>query len=153
MAYAFGVGAGAGFGLGFLNLLGTILFFLFMFWAFKMLFRGFRYGGPRGGAWGHKGWGGPPWSRHGYGRHGPHAEAESQDEAMTTARERFAQGEIDADEFAAIRQGLAVARPAESADGSGSYRFDNALALARMRLARSEITPEEFETVRKTLSG
>jgi len=31
---------GFGFGLGFLNFLGTILFFLFLFMLFKMLFRG-----------------------------------------------------------------------------------------------------------------
>lgn len=144
MAYAIGFGAHAGFGLGFLNLIGTLLFFVFLFWAFKMLFRGLRYGGPRGG------WSGPPWSRHGHGPLG--AGGHGEDEAMSTARERFAQGEIDAGSFAAVRQALAADRPAD-ADGAAPRRMDRALALARRRLANSEITPEEFEVVRKTLLG
>jgi uncharacterized membrane protein len=150
MVHAFGVGAGVGFGLGFLNFIGTILFFVFMFWVFKMLFRGFRYGGPRGGPWSGRDWSGPPWSR---SHHGSHGDNRSDDEAVTTARERFAGGEIDADEFTAIQQGLTVSRVADPADGYRPHPIDRALALARMRLARSEITPEEFETVRKTLSG
>lgn len=148
MAYAFGYPMHAGFGLGFLNLLGTILFIVFLIWAFKGLSRGFRYGG-RGGGWSPRSWGGPPWSRYG---HGSHDERGDGDEAMTTARERFAQGEIDPDDFAAIRQALTGSRPSDG-DGYRPRRFDPALALARMRLARSEITPEEFETVRKTLDA
>lgn len=154
MAYAFGVGAHVGFGLGFLNFLGTILFFLFLFMLFKVLFRGMRYGGPRGG-WSSRGWGGPPWSRHGHGPsagHGGRGGHPSDDEAMTTARERFAEGEVDADAFAAVKQALAADRPAGD-EGHGPRRFDRALSLARMRLARGEITPEEYDTVRKTLNG
>lgn len=148
MAFAYGVGAHVGFGLGFLNFLGTILFFLFMFMLFKMIFRGMRYGGPRGG-WGARGWSGRSWGRHG---HGGWSDRSDHDEAVTAARERFAQGEIDADAFAGIQQALASDRPA-SDEGWSPRRHDRALQLARMRLARGEITPEEFEAVRKTLSG
>jgi uncharacterized membrane protein len=149
MAFAYGVGAHVGFGLGFLNFLGTILFFLFLFMLVKMIFRGMRHGGPRGG-WSSRGWGGPRWSRH---DHGPSGDRSGHDdEAMTTARERFAEGDLDADAFAGIKQALASDRPSAD-DGYGPHRHDRALSLARMRLARGEITPEEYDTVRKALNG
>ena len=146
MAFAYGAGAHVGFGLGFLNFLGTILFFLVLFMLFKMIFRGMRYGAARGG-WSSRGWGGP-WGRHGHrGWSGS-----DHDEAMSTARERFAEGAIDADAFAGIQRALEADRPA-SDEGWSPRRHDRALQLARMRLARGEITPEEFEAVRKTLNG
>ncbi len=149
MEYAHVVGAGFGFGLGFLNFIGTILFLVFLFWAFKAIFRGFRYAGGRGSGWSGRGpWG---WHKHHHGGH-------DSDEAMSAARERLAQGDIDPEEYEAIKQGLAADRPSDSSDSSGyrgyGYRrTDSALALARMRFAKGEISAEEFEAVRKTLNG
>ena len=149
MALAYGFGAAhVGFGLGFLNFLGTVLFFILLFMLFKTLFRGWRYAGSKGWRGGTGPWG---WSRHGWHGHKDRPARAEEDEAMNTARERLAQGEITPEEFEALKQGLRSGRP-ENGDGYGGYqRFDRAIDLARMRFARGEISAEEFEAVRKTL--
>jgi putative membrane protein len=139
MAYAYGFGA-FGFGLGFLNFLGTVLFFILLIIALKFMFRGFRYAGPprfRG-----------HWTR-GEHHHGKYADG-AWDEAMETARDRVAKGDITAEEFQTVKQGL-------QEDGAGERgwfgRGNRALEIARMRLASGEITLEDFQAVKKTLAS
>lgn len=136
MAYAFGYGAHMGFGFGFLNFLGTILFIIAIVWFIKFFVRGGR--GP---------WGGP-WGRSNRWRNG------HRDDALRTARERFAAGEITREQYDALRGGLE--REAENGYGGPPHWFnggDSAMELARMRFARGELTREEFETIRKGLTA
>lgn len=155
---------GLGFGLGFLNFIGTILFFIFIFMVIKFFIRGSRYAGHRGwhsrGDWSKSDWKrgdwgkGAPWMREEFwqqrregfrpGRGDWHSD--SDDEAMSVARERLAQGEINPEQFETIKGGLKV----DMSDSSGG-RFDKAVHLARLRFAKGEISSEEFEAVKKTL--
>jgi uncharacterized membrane protein len=163
---------GFGFGLGFLNFIGTILFFVFIFMLIKFFVRGARYAnyrgwdrGERGGRgwnrsdWGRGDWGkGAPWMREEFWQNrkgGPrpwhgdwHGDRDNDvdDEAMTIARERLAKSEITPEQFETIKQGLKV----DMSDASAG-RFDKAVHLARVRFAKGEITPEEFEAVKKIL--
>lgn len=131
---AFAYGGHAAFGLGFLNLLGTILFFVFLVFAFKMFFRGMRYSGAKNG-FGSWNWQGPS---NGHRHH--------EDEAMKVARERLAQSEISPEEFETLKSGLRASAPQEP-----GYRRDSALATARMRFAQGELSQEEFDAVKKAL--
>jgi uncharacterized membrane protein len=165
---------GLGFGLGFLNLIGTILFFFFIFMVIKFFIRGSRYAGHRGwhgrgdlgrndwkkgdgstGGWNRSDWGrGAPWMREefwqqrreGFRPGGRDWNSESDDEAMTVARERLAGSEITPEQFETIKGGLKV----DMSDSSRG-RFDKAVHTARLRFAKGEITSEEFEAVKKTL--
>ncbi len=129
-----------GFGLGFLNLIGMVLFFSFI----VMLIKGFAYrssghgpGSPRGfSLWNHT-------------RCGHHSL--KHDNAMQTARERFAKGEVNQEEFETIKTGLAKDQPQEPTQPWKDWSNDSALELARLRCAKGEITLEEFEAVKKTL--
>lgn len=140
-AYGFGHGAGFGFGLGFLNLIGTILFFAFLFFLVKLIVRGgWRCGrGPQshGREW-NRGW----WS----GSSGPwtDSQAAASDDALRTARERLASGEISPEEFEVLKRGL-------GGSFDGASRHDGAVNLARLRFARGELSLEEFEAVKKAL--
>jgi uncharacterized membrane protein len=127
-------GMGLGFGLGFLNFLGTVLFFILLIWALKLFFRGER-----------------GWSPRGRYRHWERGEG---DEAIMAARERLAHGEITADEFEAIKGGLRSNAPQEDHPSEAWFRRrDGALGIARLRLARGEITLDEFEALRRALQG
>ncbi len=119
-----------GFGLGFLNFLGTILFFVAVFWAVKF----FLLGGYRSRRWrGYRG-----------GRRWEGAEGEAESEA----RERLARGEIGEDEFNRLKSTFK-----RGFRGEGWFGGDRALEHARMRLAQGELSVEEFETIRKALGG
>lgn len=145
-AYGFGHGAGFGFGLGFLNLIGTVLFFIFLVFLVKTIVRGGWRGGrgPRGGGpeWGGGWWGGPPrrWS----GSDESRGDGWRADEALRTARERLAGGEISPQEFESLKRGL-------GSTVDGTSRHDDAVNLARLRFARGELSSEEFEAVKKAL--
>ncbi len=119
-----------GFGLGFLNFLGTILFFVAVFWAVKF----FLLGGLRSRRWrGYRG-----------GRRWEGAESEAESEA----RERLARGEIGEDELNRLKSTFK-----RGFRGEGWFGGDRALEHARMRLAQGELSVEEFETIRKALGG
>lgn len=142
-----GMAGGMGFGLGFLNLLGTILFFIVLATLIRGFIHGRRY---RMGGWG------------GWSSRGHQQRATGNDEALNTARERFAKGEINADEFASLKEELAgnqaeqasTSRPSGMGFGPFSgWGRERALDIARMRLAKGEITAEEFATVKKTLEA
>ena len=151
MEYAHAMGHGAGFGLGFLNFLGTLLFFFTVFWLVRFFVFGRRY--RRGYAHG-------PWSK---GRGWSHQDANGsgEDDALKTAKERFAQGEINAEEFETIRSRLRTGEDSKR-DGpsfpdfrgfGNSWGRERALDITRTRFAKGEITQEEFETVKRTLEG
>ena len=157
---------GMGFGLGFLNLIGTVLFWVALIWAIRFFVRGGfrdgrfsrgRYAKWRGymkhsggrGDWGRGG--GRPWE---------------QDEADKLIRERLAKGEIGEDEYARLKAQLGGNNGSGNANGGSSgdggrpeggplswLRGDNALETARLRLAKGEITPDEFETIRRVLTN
>lgn len=147
-----------GFGLGFLNFIGTILFFVTVFWALKFFLRGGcrsrgRYPKWRG-EWRRGSSSGPrPWER--------------QDEADRVLRERLAKGEITEDEYARLKgqlggNGGSSGGANSGTNGSGGrfeggplgwLRGDDALELARLRLARGEISTDEFETIRRVLTS
>jgi uncharacterized membrane protein len=151
---------GLGFGLGFLNFIGTILFFFFIFMVIKFFIKGRHYAGHRGwqgrGDWNRSDWGrrGPPWlsekfwaeGKEGHRRWHGNEHSDTEDEAMSVARERVAQGEITPEQFETIKQGLKV-----DISDAPMGRHDRAVHLARLRFAKGEITPEEFEAVKKTL--
>ena len=141
------MGHGLGFGLGFLNFLGTILFFLAIFWLVRTFVFGRRY--RRYGPWS---------SRRGFRRWDS---SSGEDDALRMAKERFAQGKISAEEFETIRNRLrsdeddkrnGPSFPDLSSIGNNWGR-ERALDIARTRLAKGEITQEEFETVRRTLGS
>ncbi|HEX7021810.1 MAG TPA: SHOCT domain-containing protein [Trueperaceae bacterium] len=141
MAYAFGYGHGFGFGLGFLNFLGTIFFFVFLVWAVKFFLRGGR------------GWG-SHWRSRYSSYHAP--EPSGEDQALRTASERLARGEIGREEFEAIKKELRTARAGDTGGPPFERWFrgsDRALDIARMRFARGEISAEEFETIKKGLES
>ncbi len=144
-AYGMGHGMGFGFGLGFLNLIGTVLFFAFLFWAFRSLGRGWRYGGRRGRGRRYGRSHGRPWEGGG-------------DDAVKLAKERFAKGEISAEEFERIKAGLGEDEAETRSEARSGPPFewfrdsDDALEIARKRLAKGELTLDEFETVKRALS-
>ena len=81
---------GMGFGLGFLNFVGTILFFVAVIWTIKFLARGGSFRGGRG-------------RRH-YGRwHGRGQSWDSGSDAEKALRERLAKGEITENEFTNLK--------------------------------------------------
>jgi uncharacterized membrane protein len=144
---------GLGFGLGFLNLIGTILFFVFIFMLIKFFVKGARYAGHRNwqgrGEWGKSEWSrrGPPWMNEKFWAEGKEGSRPNvDDEAMNVARERVAQGEITPEQFETIKQGLKV-----DMSDSPLGRHDKAVHLARLRFAKGEISLEEFEAVKKAL--
>jgi len=133
---------GYGFGLGFLNFIGTILFIVFLFWVFRW----FVFGrGWRGRHWG-RGWrgmkyAGGPWSG-------------GSDDAVETARERYARGEITKEQYEAIKAGLEKERYSEAQeDWRGFWKRDQALEVARVRFAKGEISLEEYQAIKKNLTG
>ena len=137
--YAMGHGMhGFGFGLGFLNLIGTLLFFFFLFWVAKFVIRGVRTSSSGGAPW--------SWRGRGFGR-GTHG----QDDALRTARDRLARSDITPEEFETIKQGLGT----QAADSPGErfWNRDDAMTTARQRFAQGEITLEEFEAVKKSLQS
>ena len=158
---------GMGFGLGFLNLIGTVLFWITVIWAIRFFVRGGFKGGrfDRGryakwrGYMKHSG-GRGDWSRGG-GR------PREQDEADKLIRERLAKGEIGEDEYARLKaqlggdNGSTNGTSGNSSNGDGRpeggplswLRGDNALETARLRLAKGDITPDEFETIRRVLAS
>jgi uncharacterized membrane protein len=151
----YGMAPMVGFGFGFLNFIGTILFFVLLFALLRMFLRGARYSGM-----GRGGWGGP-WmgGRHGWGRHGWGGMMggwNGRDDALETARERLAKSEITPEQFEAIKKGLETRR---QRDEDQSWRGwmggskDDALETARMRFARGEISAEEFEMIKKALEN
>jgi putative membrane protein len=163
MALAFGHGLHMGFGLGFLNLLGTVLFFMFFLMALKFFFR-LRHSGNESD------WVGPDWRRKAYQRyrswaqdsegldrngHKRHRVPDEQvwshinDEAMQVARERLANGELSPEAFETIKQGLLGS---ETSEAARDYRLDSALSICRLRFAKGELSLEEFEAVKKALS-
>lgn len=157
LAYGFGHAAGFGFGLGFLNLLGTVLFFLLIVFLIRTLMWGGRHRpharGPHDGDGSGDGSGGAPW------KHGPWREwmrddtapapatHEEADEAMEVARQRLAEGEIEPEAFATIREGLERSRGAPR-----NAATDAALRTVRLRFARGEIDRERFDAVRDALA-
>jgi putative membrane protein len=128
-----------GFGLGFLNLIGMVLFFGFIF----MLIKGFAM---RSSGRDFRGYG--PWA---HKRCGP--QHVKQDDAMQTARDRFARGEMDQEQFETVKTGLAKEQPQEPTQSWKGWSQDSALELARMRFAKGEITLEEYETIKKGLQN
>ena len=163
---------GMGFGLGFLNLIGTVLFWVALIWTIRFFVRGgFRDGGFRrryGGRYA-KWRGEMTRGGHGHGGHGRgdwgRSRPPEQDEADKLLRERLAKGEISEDEYAQLKAKLGENGGSSSAeDGPSRYggrpeggplswlRGDSALETARLRLAKGEITPDEFETIRRVLA-
>jgi putative membrane protein len=129
MAYAYGFGCG----FGFFHFFGTLLFFVFLFFVIKFFLRG-------GCGWG--------WRR-GYHRW---SRVEASDEALRTARERLAKGQLSAEEFARVSAGLrADTAPRDTQPFESWFGHDSALSIARMRYAKGEITAEEFEAIKRAL--
>ena len=89
-----------------------------------------------------------PWGRGDWLRGG--------DEAMETARERFARGEVTKEQYEAIKTGLENERAADAREDwnwRGWWNRDSALEIARMRFARGEISLEELEAIRRGLES
>ena len=130
-----------GFGLGFLNLIGMVLFFGFIF----MLIKGFAFrmngrSGPRGvGPLAYKRCG-PDWK---------------QGDAVQVARERFARGEMNQEQFETVRAGLEKEQTPETPPHFARAwgHSDAALELARLRFAKGEISLEEYEAIKKGLQN
>jgi uncharacterized membrane protein len=139
-----------GFGFfGFFHFLWS-LFWLFAFiWVIRFFARGMKHS--RG--WGNsRGWGRKMWQD--FGQMG------SQDQAMTTARERMAKSEITPEQFETIKKSLETKKVApDHEDHDWKERFgnwsnnDSAMNVARMRLAKGEISSEEFEMIRRALEN
>jgi putative membrane protein len=130
-----------GFGLGFLNLIGMVLFFGFIFmlvkgFAFRMNGRGY----PRGfGPMTHKHCGHEGWKHN---------------DAMQLARERFARGEMNQEQFETIKAGLEKDQFSEMPSRPKNWpHSDGALELARMRFAKGEISLEDYEAIKKGLQN
>ncbi len=151
---------GMGFGLGFLNLIGTILFWVAAFWTVRFFIRGGFRGDYRSrlpkwrGEWSKGRGGGRPWEN----RSGPG------DEAEKMMRERLAKGEISEDEYAKLKAHLGSGNESNGGEGNhgspraesgplGWLKGDGALELARMRFAKGEIGADEFETIRRVLTS
>ncbi len=131
---------GMGFGLGFLNFVGTILFFVALIWTIKFLARGGSFKGFRG-------------KRH-YGKWRSHGRPwESGDEAERVMRERLAKGEIGEDEFNRLKTQAAAPSSDEESGPLGWLKGDRALETARLRLAKGEITPDEYSAIRRALTS
>lgn len=143
LALAHGFGYGMGFNpffafFGFIfNLLFFALFIAGIFWLLRMLRRGgwgrhggrgMRYAGGRGDWW----------------RGG--------NDAVDTARERFAKGEISKEQYDAIKAGLEAEQAKEGDWRPPFMRRDDALEIARMRFAKGEITQEQYEEIKRGLS-
>ena len=129
MVYAYS--HAAGFGLGFLNFLGSILFFIFIFFVIKSVI--YYFAGHKVGcrSWNSK---------------------NVEDEAIAVARERFAKGEVTSEEFSVLKQGLGnEGSEITSNPRWGFSRHNRALSIARMRFAKGEISLEEFETIKRVL--
>ncbi|GEM46809.1 SHOCT domain-containing protein [Deinococcus cellulosilyticus] len=131
--------SGIGFGLGFLNFVGTVLFFVFIFGLLRML----AFGGPCGGR---RHWKKMKHLRQQFGDHS---------NATHIVRERYARGEIDREEYQNLMAGLGVKKEEEVATEwrPPFMATDRALEVARYRLAQGEITPEEYEAIRKALES
>ena len=142
---------GMGFGLGFLNLIGTILFWVAIFWTVRFFIRGGFRGDYRSRL--------PKWRRGWQG--GSRPWENRTDEAEKVMRERLAKGEISEDEYAKLKahlgngdEGGGHNGPTRPEGGPLSWlRGDNALELARMRFAKGEIGADEFETIRRVLTS
>lgn len=147
LAHAYGYGFNpfwAFFGFLF-NLLFFVLFIAFILWLFKGMRRG-RWGHawkrmrPAGGSWGRGDW-------------------FHSDEAMETARERFAKGEVTQEQYETIKTGLEnerakeVREPREDWNWKNWWHRDNALEIARMRFARGEISLEEYKAIKRGLES
>ena len=144
MALAYGYGSHVGFGLGFLNFLGTILFFLFLFWVLKTVLRSVKHGCAGHYATHHEGASGSaPFNRLGFSG-GRFEKPAHEDEALRTARMRFAEGVLNQADFTVVKDALIKHAATRQADGRG---MDKALRTVRLRLASGEISPEEFEQV------
>ncbi len=129
MVYAYS--HAAGFGLGFLNFLGSILFFIFIFFVIKAII--YHFASHKAG---HRGWNCK----------------NAEDEAVAVAQERFAKGEVTSEEFNVLKQGLGnVSSESIASSGWGFGRHNKALGIARMRFAKGEISLEEFETIKRVL--
>lgn len=140
MALAYGFGPGWGFGLGFLNLLGTVLFFVALVWVIRLVMRGGVHARGCGG-WRH-------W------RHERFHAGRRSDDAVDEARARLARGDIDAGEFERLRSAL---EGQEGSDGGPFERWlggvPDAMGVLRLRLVRGEITVDEFHALRRALEG
>ncbi len=158
---------GMGFGLGFLNLIGTVLFWVALIWTIRFFVRGgFKNGGFRGHRGRYAKWRGEM-MRGGYGRGDwGRGRPPEQDEADKLLRERLAKGEVTEDEYAQLKAKLSEGASNGNANGGPNghsarpeggplswLRGDNALETARLRLAQGEITPDEFETIRRVLAS
>jgi putative membrane protein len=149
-----------GFGLGFLNFIGTILFFVLLFALLRMFLRGWKYSGMGHGP-GSRGWGGPwmargmgrGWGRHGWG--GMMGGWNGRDDALEAARERLAKSEITPEQFETIQKGLETRRQRDDEQPWRGWMGgkDDALETARLRFARGEISAEEFEMIKKALEN
>lgn len=139
--------SGIGFGLGFLNFLGTVLFFMFLFGMFRMLAWGSRGGGCSGHSRKH-------WKS--MRRHWKHQMMEH-DAPLRIVRERYARGEIDREAYLDMTEALGgrpeqeVRHQEKASEWRPPFMQDRALEVARHRLAQGEITPEQFEAIRRTL--
>ncbi len=161
----YGMAPMMGFGFGFLNFIGTILFFVFLFGLLRMFFRGWRHAGMGRGGMGGNGWGGPwmargmgqGWGRHGWG--GMMGGWNGRDDALETARERLARSEITPEQFETIKKGLETRRQREENQSwEQPWRGlmggkDDALETARLRFAKGEISAEEFEMIKRALEN
>ncbi len=140
---------GYGFGLGFLNFIGTILFFVLLFGVLRMFMFGRSW---QGGHMGRR-----HWKRMKYAG-GPWARGDARDDgALETARERYAKGEISKEQYEAIKSGLEAQEAKESHDDGrgwqGWWNRDNALETARVRFAKGEISLEEYQAIKKGLES
>ncbi len=140
MALAFSHGAHVGFGFAFLNFFGTILFFIFMLFVIKMMFRGMRFSGRNS-------WSDEPWRDRVGGWMNDKPQPTAKDEAMDIARNRLAGSELSPKEFEVIKQGLK-----DSQIDTSFSKHDGALSTARVRFAKGEISLSEFEAVLKALA-
>ncbi len=148
MAFAFPYGHGLGFGLGFLNFIGTILFFVVLVWVVRFVLSGGRRSlAPGCSRWGRGG--------------GYRARPRSHDDAIDALRSRLARGDIDRDAFDRLRSALGgEPSGADDDSGPGAHPFarwlhtgDQPIDIARGRLARGEITVEEFEALKRALAA
>lgn len=147
MALAYGWGPGFGFGLGFLNFLGTILFFILLVWVVRLVLRGgFGFRARRCGA----GYRGHRLRRHRYGWY--------LDDPLDEAQARLARGEIDAQEYERLRTALEGEAPDGASDAEAPFERwlhgrPDAMEVLRQRLARGDIGVDEFERLRSALEG
>lgn len=125
---------GMGFGLGFLNFIGTLLFFGFLlFFLLPFLLRG---------RWGWRRW-----------KHAKRRWMESADNAAEVARERFARGDMSREEYERMRSGLGAKEVEETGGWKPFWERDRAIEVARMRYAKGEITLEQFQSLKHNLES